>query len=111
MSGKSARERYQFPNPTDPIAELIKRRRLQILIHSCIYYLLDTNIIDDSVFDTWAKELEQLLKDYPGLYSDRFDSAFDTWDSSSGFDLPLRDPWVYGKAEYMVKISRGGSVD
>jgi hypothetical protein len=94
--------RYKFPNPTDPTAELIKRRRLQILVHSCIYYVLDTNIISDYTFDKWAKELEQLLKDHPGLYGDRFDFAFEKWDSASGFDLPLRDPWIMGTAQYLV---------
>ena len=77
-------ERYKFPNPTNPTAELIKRRRIQVLVHSCIYYALDDNIVPDHIFDNWAKELEQLMKDHPGAYSDRFDNAFKNWDSSSG---------------------------
>jgi len=93
---------YKFPNPTNPTAELIKRRRLQILVHSCIYYALDTNIISDYTYDKWARELEQLMKDYPNAYSDRFDAEFDKWDSSSGFDLPMRDPWVLKTAERLI---------
>ena len=50
-------ESYKFPNPTDPTAELIKRRRLQILVHSCVYYLMDDNLVSDEQFDSWAKEL------------------------------------------------------
>jgi hypothetical protein len=95
-------ERYKFPNPTDPTAELIKRRRLQVLVHSCIYYALDDNIVPDHVFDGWAKELEKLMKENPGLYSDRFDYAFEEWDSSSGYNLPHRDPWVLSKAQYLL---------
>ena len=98
----SKNERYTFPNTTNPIASLIKQRRLQILIHSCIYYQLDSNIVSDEKFDAWAKELEKLMKDNPGLYSDRFDYAFENWDSSSGFNLPNRDPWVLGQAEYLL---------
>ena len=94
--------RYKFPNPTNPTAELIKRRRLQILVHSCIYYTLGDNIISDAQFDSWAKELEQLMEDNPGIYSDRFDKDFDKWDSASGFDLPLRDPWVMGTAQHLL---------
>lgn len=96
---------YKFPNPTDPTAELIKRRRLQILVHSCIYYVLDTNIISDYTFDKWAKELEQLMKEHPDAYSDRFDSDFAKWDSSSGFDLPIRDPWVLGTAQNLIRTN------
>ena len=83
-------ERYKFPNPTNPTAELIKRRRIQVLVHSCIYYALDDNIVPDHIFDNWAKELEQLMKDHPGAYSDRFDYAFKNWDSSSGYNTSSR---------------------
>lgn len=94
--------RYKFPNPTNPTAELIKRRRLQMLVHSCIYYTLGDNLVPDHVFDGWAKELEQLMKDYPDAYSDRFDEDFAKWDSASGFDLPLRDPWVLNRAQQLL---------
>lgn len=90
------------------IADLIKRRRLQILIHSCMYYELDTNIISDYTYDCWAKELEQLMKEHPNAYSDRFDSAFAKWDRASGYDLPHRDPWVYSKAQYLSTLSSVG---
>lgn len=92
-----------FPNPTDPTAELIKRRRLQILVHSCLYYELDANLIDDYTFDKWSRELVQLLKDHPGLYSDRFDKYFEGWDGTSGFDLPHRDPWVLNRASTLLR--------
>ena len=36
----------------DKIAELIMRRRRQVLIHSVIYYKMDTNLISDA---TWSK--------------------------------------------------------
>ena len=94
----------EFPNPPQgSIAELIKRRRLQILVHSCLYYGLDNNIISDEIYDKWAIELEKLMKENPGVYSDRFDSAFAKWDSASGFDLPLRDPWVLRTAQNLLK--------
>tara|TARA_Y100000389_G_scaffold200089_1_gene239808 strand:+ start:1514 stop:1840 length:327 start_codon:yes stop_codon:yes gene_type:complete len=98
-------ERYNFPNPTDATAELIKRRRLQILVHSCMYYVLGESIISDEQFDSWSIELEKLLKDNPGLYSDRFDADFAKWDSASGFDLPLRDPWVMSTAQTLINSS------
>lgn len=47
------------------VAELIQRRRLQMLVHSYIYYELDTNIIDDSTWSKWAVELRDLQKKLP----------------------------------------------
>jgi len=47
--------------------ELIKRRRLQILVHSFIYYRLNDSIISDDTFDRWATELINLQKDYPEI--------------------------------------------
>lgn len=38
---------------------LIKRRRLQILVHSIIYYRFSDNIIDDATWSAWALELEE----------------------------------------------------
>jgi len=97
---------YKFPNPTAEVGILIKRRRLQMLIHSCIYYELDDNIIGDHLFDKWAIELAQLLKDHPDAYSDRFDSYFEGWNGSSGYNLPHRDPWVLEKANTVLRNSK-----
>jgi hypothetical protein len=97
---------YGFPNPDTEIGALIKRRRLNVMIHSCIYYVLDHNIIEDDTWDKWAKELEVLMKENPDAYSDRFDYAFENWDASSGFDLPIRDPWIVSKAEYLLTINK-----
>jgi len=92
-----------WPEVKSEIASLIKRRRLQMLVHSCLYYEMDINIISDQQFDKWALELAELLKKHPDEYSDRFDSYFKGWDGSSGFDLPHRDPWVYHTASNLKK--------
>ena len=96
---------YKFPNPTvfEYPAELIKRRRLQMLVHSCLYYSLDENIWDDHTFDKKAKELAVLIKEHPDAYSDRFDEYFVNWDGSTGFNLPHRDPWVLNAALNLQK--------
>mgnify|MGYP005969834799 CR=1 FL=1 len=56
---------------------LIKRRRLQILVHSIIYYRFSDNIIDDATWSAWALELEELQAKYPEIaescpYADAF---------------------------------------
>lgn len=49
------------------IAELITRLRRQILVHSVIYYRLNTNVISDAQWSEWAVELENLQKQYPEI--------------------------------------------
>ena len=81
------------------VAELIQQRRLQILVHSCIYYELNRNKITDAKWDSWAKELVQLQAQYPDIAKGvRYAEAFAGFDGSTGFDLPLKDEWVMRKA-------------
>ena len=49
---------------TDDIRSLILRRRLQILIHSYIYYELDKNIVSESTWSKWATEGVELQNKY-----------------------------------------------
>lgn len=85
------------------IAELIKRRRLQILIHSCIYYEFNQNLITDTQWSTWALELERLQTKYPNIAKQViWAEAFKNFDHSTGYNLPLRDPWVVGHARWMI---------
>ena len=98
---KKRRFAETFPNPEDPTAELIKRRRLQMLIHSCLYYELDAELISDAQFDAWALELATLLNENPDVYSDRFDQYFIDWTGDTGMHFNHRDPWVLSKAEYL----------
>lgn len=81
------------------IAELIQQRRLQLLVHSCIYYKFNYNVIDDRTWDKWAKELKQLQMDYPDISKQViWYEAFKDWDASTGAFLPLDDEWVIKKA-------------
>lgn len=87
------------------IAELIKRRRLQMLVHSCIYYELNANVISDHTFDEWGKELAKLQNDYPHISKQViWYKEFIGWDGSTGAFLPLRHPWVMGTALYILRI-------
>lgn len=44
----------------DEILALINRRRRQILVHSFLYYRMNTSIIPDSTYDEWARDLAEL---------------------------------------------------
>ena len=86
------------------IAEKIQQRRLQILVHSCIYYELNTSIITDQQWDTWAKELVSLQKQYPKIAEQViWQDAFKDFDGSTGFNLPVKDAWVMRKAAQLAK--------
>ncbi|MBA4544570.1 hypothetical protein H1164_17215 [Thermoactinomyces daqus] len=88
------------------ILELINRRRRQILIHSFLYYRMNTSVIPDLTFDQWARELAELQRKYPeisceGIFADAF---ADFSESITGFNLPLNDPWVIATGMYILRI-------
>ena len=88
------------------IMDLIQRRRLQLLVHSCIYYELNRNIVSDRVWDKWAHELVNLQQNYPEeSVSVIWYEAFKDWDASTGAFLPLKDDWVQSKARYILRVA------
>ena len=90
----------------EQIAELIKRRRLQLLIHSCIYYEYNTNLVSDNQWATWAIELEELQVKYPKIAEQViWAEAFKDFDHSTGYNLPTRDPWVMGRAKWIMECA------
>ena len=87
------------------IAECIQRRRLQMLVHSAIYYNYNANVISDATWDRWARELVSLQKQYPDISSQViWYDVFKDWDGTSGAFLPLTDDWVVRKARYIMEI-------
>ena len=70
---------------------------------------MNESIVDDHTWQEWADELAELQKNYPEECNMNFyDEYFKDWDGSSGYHLPLRDPWVYGKAKYILELTRNG---
>lgn len=87
------------------VKERIRQRRLQMLVHSYIYYKLDNNIIDDATWSRWAKELQQLQVNYPEDSKEvEWAEAFEGWDGSSGAFLPLDNEWVKLTAIKILEI-------
>lgn len=71
-----------------------------MLIHSYLYYKLDTSIISDHDWQRWADELAELQHEHPqpiGFY----DKVFDGWDGSTGMHLPS-DDWIKDKANQLL---------
>ena len=93
----------------EQIAELITRRRRQSLVHSVIYYELNRNLVIDAPGSRWSRDLDRLQRKYPEIAAKcPFADAFKEFDFSSGFNLPLRDPWAVRTAQYLVKNFEGG---
>lgn len=96
----------QFEGDFLKIAELIQQRRFQMLIHSCIYYELNQNLITDKKWDEWARELRDLQNQYPDIskrvqmYED-----FKDWDASTGAFLPIKQDWIIQRAKWLLANS------
>lgn len=95
---------FEMQKPLQTIEEKIKQRRLQMLVHSYIYYELNKNIIDDATWDKWAMELVQLQKENP-VASKKADyyEQFKDWDGSTGAFLKFDDK-VKISAKWLLKI-------
>lgn len=89
---------------SEQIAATIKQRRLQLLVHSCIYYEFNQSIIDDATWAKWAIELEQLQTAYPAI-ADKVEwaEAFKDFDHSTGYNLPMQNKWVICKAIQLMR--------
>ena len=82
----------------------IQQRRLQMLVHSYIYYELNENIISDATWSRWAKELEKLQKKYPKTSKKvPYHEQFKNWDGSSGAFLDFDDK-IIGTANYLLDM-------
>ena len=93
----------------EQITELISRRRRQVLVHSVIYYEMNKNLVTDAQWSKWAQELYELQRKYPKIAAKcPLADAFEEFDFSSGFNLPLRDPWAVRTAQYLVRNFEGG---
>lgn len=85
------------------IAELITRRRRQVLVHSVIYYRMNDNLISDAQWAAWAVELENLQTQYPHIAEKcPYAREFRGFDHSTGYNLPLDDPWAVNKARQLL---------
>lgn len=84
----------------DKVRELIRRRRRQILIHSCMYYRLGTSIWTDKKYDECSRELVELQAQYPNISKTvEYYEDFKDWDGTTGFNLnPLGDPNILALA-------------
>lgn len=86
------------------IAEKIQQRRLQMLVHSYIYYDLNNNIVSDSKWAEWANELKDLQDAYPDVAKIvPYGNGFENWDASTGAFLPYNAPHIIAIANQLLR--------
>lgn len=88
------------------IAEKIQQRRYQMMVHSCLYYHLNQNIISDKQWDAWARELRDLQNQFPEISKQvTLYEYFKDWDASTGAFLPITESWLIVKARQVAGIN------
>lgn len=91
----------------EEIKSKIRQRRAQMLVHSCIYYELNDNIISDHKWQEWAFELAELQNNNPECCKiDFYDDAFKDWNGSTGAFLPIKELWIVRKAQWLILYDR-----
>ena len=91
----------------ETIEELINRKQQQMLVHSCIYYRFNQNLISDSTFDSWAMELVELQNDHPLVsVSTQYGIYFQAFDGTTGNHLPLNLPEVIDRPLRVLRSTK-----
>ena len=85
----------------ETLEERIKRLRSNMLVHSYLYYQLNTQVIDDDRWQSMANRLAT-LQDKNGHKFEFYDDVFKDWTGDTGMHLPV-DDWVKSKADQLVK--------
>ena len=89
----------------EEIRSLIQRRRMQLLVHSSIYYAYNESIVTDEQWKNWTLELEQLQRGHPEeAKAAPYSEAFEGFDHSTGYDLPYRDHAIMAKAIWLLRM-------
>jgi len=89
------------------IPAIINQRRRQMLVNSCVYYRMGTQLVDDATFDRWAMELVELQRKHPDVAANcDYAEVFADFDGSTGFDLPYHLPEIVAVATRLVNYAK-----
>lgn len=96
----------------EEIANLIKRRRFQVYVHSYLYYERDVNIISDAMFDSISHELADLQQKYPDISKQvEWYNEFKDYDGSTGAFLPFNNQRIINIANRLLAIQEQNSTN
>lgn len=102
-----------FEQNINEIKSEMLRRRKQVLVHSCLYYQLNTNLIEDYQYDRIARRLAELQIAYPEIsnnlgYHDKDFKGFGEDHCYSGANLPRSSPEVVRDAQMLLSMTEKG---
>lgn len=78
----------KFINPYATHQEKVSTLQRWLLVHSYLYYHVDSPAVSDHVFDENSKQLYELMIEHNSLT--RYSYVFKDFDGSSGYDLFYR---------------------
>jgi hypothetical protein len=84
----------------NPEEDKIRRRRAQLMVHSYLYYELDTPMITDDKWQEWANELVGLQREHTDPIG-FFDDLFKDFDGSTGYHL-TKNEWARNVATRLL---------
>lgn len=91
-----------FTRGSVPYIDRIER---QILVHSLIYYKMDSNIVSDSFFDEISSNLANCIKEFPDNFKkSKYVKTFKKFDGSTGADLEYDTEEINSIALYLIGI-------
>lgn len=74
-----------------------------VIVHSYIYYVLNSSVVSDSTFDKLSQEVASLIKEYPEDASEHRDyKLFKDFDGSTGYNLVGDDPYWLDRASIVM---------
>lgn len=86
------------------VNEKIQQRRLQILVHSYLYYVLNESIVSDEKWSRWAHELVRLQEKYPNKSKKIiYHEMFENFNGSTGMDF-VYDEDIINRAQYLLAM-------
>lgn len=86
---------------------MLRRKWLQVCVHSIIYYRFDNNVWTDKQWDKAAREVVILKNTYPGLINSMpFKEDLRKFDGTTGFELScLQDPNMVEMARTILEFN------
>lgn len=90
----------------------LKRRALQFLVHSFLYYRLNESLVGDDVYDRIAEELRRLRAKHPDAempYAELIDPLLGP--EASGFQIRHYPPRIISTAFHLLYAARGDDSD
>lgn len=93
------------------LLEHVDRRRRQIEVHSIIYYKFHKNLVADSLFDHWCRDLVYLQRVHPALKKVGYKpDLFADFTGDTGMHL-TSDLSRYPVAEWLIEYHERTQID